>query len=324
MRRPSALALLLTLAVVLSSVAVAGSSGTHGNHIEADSQHSADGTVVVEAVRPLLDGFVVLHGDDNGSIGEPIGHRPVDIDDGYQSGFTVELDDAVWADWSGNETVWVVFHENNGDPSFSPEEDPVVTTFGSVPGRSITVSKADHEASVVAERSRPQTSTGESVTISRAALGQDGYLVLRTESGTEGEIVGVKPLTAGVHEDVTVEVNDSVFDTNRSIIGLHAQLYADDGDGTFSAADRPIRAGDEIVSSLFLVRHVENASVTTTRAVRTPTDDDVVTPTPNPATTTPTTTSTPNSSSGIPGFGLAQAALAGLAFLVGAALVARR
>jgi hypothetical protein len=324
MRRPSAFALLVTLTVVLSSVAVAGSVGTHGNHVEADSQHSADGTVVVEAVRPLLDGFVVLHRDDNGTIGEPIGHRRVDIDEGYQSSVPVELNDDAWESFSDTETVWVVFHENTGDPTFSPEEDPVVTTFGSVPGRSITVSKADHEASVVAERSSPQESTGESVTISRAAIGQDGYLVLRTESGTDGEIVGVESLTPGVHEDVTVDVNSTVFDTNRSVVGLHAQLYADDGDGTFSAADQPIRAGDEVVSSLFLVRHVEDSSTPTTRAVRTPTeDDDVVTPTTDQPTTT-NTSSTGDSSSGVPGFGLAQAALAGLAVLVGSALAARR
>jgi hypothetical protein len=319
MRRPSALALLLTLAVVLSLVAVAGSVGTHGNHVEADSQHSADGTVVVEAVRPLLDGFVVLHRDDNGTIGDPIGHRRVDVDDGYQSGFEVEVDDDVWADWNGNQTVWVVFHENTGDPSFSPEEDPIVTTFGSVPGRSIPVRKADHEASVVAERSSPQASTGESVTVSRAAIGQDGFLVVRTDSGSESEVVGVKPLSKGVHENVTVDVNASVFATNRTVVGLHAQLYADDGDGTFTDEDRPIRAGDDVVGSLFLVRHVE-ANATTTRAVKTPTSDDVVTPT-----TSQSPTSSPDdSSSGTPGFGLVHAALASLAVIASAALLARR
>lgn len=321
MRRPSALALLVTLAVVLSFIAVAGSASTHGNHVEADSQHAADGTVVVEAVRPLLDGFVVLHRDDNGSIGEPIGHQRVDVDDGYQSGLQVTIQDAVWKEWGDNQTVWVVFHQNTGDTSFSPEEDPVVTTFGSVPGRSITVTRANHEASVVAERSSPQESTGESVTISRAAIGRDGYLVVRTESGTEGEIVGVKPLTQGVHENVTVDVDESVFDTNRTVVGLHAQLYADDGDDTVSDADRLVRAGDDVVSSLFLVHHVEERSTSTTQPVKTPTSDDVVTPTSQ----SPTATSpSDNSSSGIPGFGLAQAALAGFAALVGSAMLARR
>lgn len=317
MRRASALALLLLVLSVLAPVAAAGGSlGTHGNHVEADSQRSADGTVVVEAVRPLLDGFVVLHRDDNGSIGEPIGHIRVDLDDGYQSGVPVQMNDGAWADWGDNETVWVTFHENKGDAAFSPSEDPLVTTFGSVPGRAVTLSKADQPASVVAERSSPQESTGDTVTVSRAELGQDGYLAVRTEPGTGGEVVGVKPLDAGVHEDVTVPVNSSVFDTNRSVVGLHAQLYADDGDGTFSASDEPVRAGDEVVSSLFLVRHVEEASTTTTRAVKTPTTDDVVTPT--------TQSTTTESSSEIPGFGLTQAALAGLAVLVGTALFVRR
>lgn len=319
MRRASALALLLVVSLSVP-LAVGGSSGTHGNHVEADSQRSANGTVTVEAVRPLLDGFVVLHRDDNGSIGEPIGHERVSVDDGYQSGLNVAIDESTWADWNGTETVWVVFHENNGDPSFSPDEDPIATTFGSVRGRSVSVSKADHEASVVAERSSPQESTGETVTVSRAAISQDGYLVVRTESGTDGEVVGVTPLSRGVHEDVTVEVDDSVFDTNRTVVGLHAQLYADDGDGTFSDADQQIRAGDDVVSSLFLVRHVEDASTTTTAAVKTPTSNDVVTPT----TTSSTSPPSDDPSSGIPGFGLAQATLASIAVLVGSVLFGRQ
>lgn len=322
MRLPSALTLLLTLAVVLSLVAVAGTAATHGNHVEADSQYSANGTVVIEAVRPLLDGFLVLHRDDNGSIGGPIGHERVNVDDGYQSGLPVQIDDEVWAEWEQNATVWVVFHDNNGDPSFSSEEDPVVTTFGSVPGRSITLTKTDNPAGVVAERSSPQESTGDTVTVSRAAIGQDGYLVVRTESGTDGDVVGVKELTPGLHEDVVVDVDATAFDANRSVTGLHAQLYADDGDGTFSAADQPIRAGDDVVGSLFLVRQVEASATTTTQAVKTPTSDDVETPTTRASTTS--TQPTDESSSGIPGFGLSQTALVGVAVLVGSGLFARR
>lgn len=324
------LAALLTALLVLSTGPVAA----HGNHIEADPQRSADGTVVVETVLPLVDGFVVLHRQaDGGGPGEPIGHTRVSAENGFQRGVRVQMDADAWANWGANGTVWITYHEDNGAQTFDPGEDEVLYVFGSLTGTSIQLERADHEASVLAEQSRPQRTENSTATLGRVALGTDGYAVLRTERGTDGRVVGVTPLDAGVHENVTVEFDQSAFPENGSTVGLYAQLYAETGDSGFSEADRLVRAGGDPVGSYFLVRRV-NSTNDASPVVQTPgsTPDDVVTPaTGAPSATTdppstgtgPTTTGPAGSETGlgVSGFGFAQAAVAALAAAV---LLARR
>jgi hypothetical protein len=328
------LAALLTALLVLSAGPVAG----HGNHIEADAQRSADGTVVVETVLPLVDGFVVLHQtDEDGNLGDPIGHERMDAADGFQQGVRVQMDADAWANWSGSDTLWIAYHEDNGAETFDPEEDPVLSVFGSLNGASIQLERADHPAYVLAERSQPQQTTNATATLGQVALGTDGYAVLRTESGTDGRVVGVTPLDAGVYENVTVALDDSVFSGNESRAGLYAQLYTEAGDGSgttaadgtaneeFSESDELVRAGGKPVSTYFLVRQV-NASADSSPVVQTPTGNsgDVVTPTATDSATTseqPTTETRSDPAadgtpSGVAGFGLAHAIVAALAAAV--------
>ncbi|WP_336036740.1 DUF7282 domain-containing protein [Halobacterium yunchengense] len=319
MRRPAAAAL---LAVLL--VASAGPVAAHGNHVEADSQYSSDGTVVVEAVRPLADGFLVLHREaPNGSFGEPIGHTAVDVDDGFQRDVPVEMDDDAWADWPANETVWVVYHADDGDGEFDPEDDPPSSAFGRVTGRPVTLAAADRPARVLAERSSPQRTAAGTATVGEVALPADGFLVLRADDDND-TVVGVEALDAGVHESVDVAFDRSAVPTNESTFGLHADVYVDDGDGEFTDRDRRLRAGDSPVSSYFLVWETGDANATTSGpVVNTATSDaDVATPTADdPATTERTPTeSTRESGSSVPGYGVVHAATA---LLVAALLLAR-
>ncbi|MCD2199104.1 hypothetical protein LPA44_04215 [Halobacterium sp. KA-4] len=277
--RRAVLAALLALALVASASPVAA----HGNHVEVDSQHSADGTVVVEAVRPLTDGFVVLHrATDDGEIGDPVGHRSVDFDDGFQQNLPVEMDADAWADWPDNGPLWVVFHaDRHDDGEFDPGVDERASAFGATTSQSVTLAKRDQPASVVAERAQAQQTASATAIVDSAVLPDDVFLVLRTESGTEGHIVGTKALDAGAHADVGVDFDSSVFSENRSTVGLYAQLYTDGGDGEFSEGDRLVRAGDSPVSTYFLVWQVDEVAATTSEpVVQTPSNDDsVVTPT---------------------------------------------
>lgn len=308
--RRAALAALLALALAASAVPVAA----HGNHVEVDSQHSADGTVVVEAVRPLTDGFVVLHrATDDGDIGDPVGHRAVGFDDGFQQNFRVEMDDDAWADWPANGSLWVVFHaDSDGDGEFDPGTDERASAFGATTGQSVTLAKTDRPANVVAERAQAQQTATATATVDAATLPDDGFLVLRTESGTEGRVVGSKALDAGSHENVSLDVSPDVFTENQSTVGLYAQLYGDDGDGEFDAGDRLVRAGDSPVSSYFLVWQVENPSTASDPVVQTPSDDDsVVTPTETAdAGTDADAATTGSSGSSVPGYGVVHAVVA--------------
>jgi hypothetical protein len=318
--RRATLAALLALALVASAAPVAA----HGNHVEVDSQHSVDGTVVVEAVRPLTDGFVVLHrATDDGDIGDPVGHREVDFDDGFQQNLAVEMDDDAWADWPANGSLWVVFHaDSDGDGEFDPGTDERASAFGATTGQSVTLAKTDRPANVVAERAQAQQTATAIATVDAATLPEDGFLVLRTESGTEGRVVGSKGLDAGTHENVALDVSPDVFTENQSTVGLYAQLYGDDGDGEFDAGDRLVRAGDSPVSTYFLVWQVDEVSATTDGpVVQTPGDGgNVVTPTETSEATT-SEYGTSESATSVPGYGVVHA-LAALA--VAAVLLGRR
>ena len=296
--RRAALAALLALVLVASASPVAA----HGNHVEVDSQHSADGTVVVEAVRPLTDGFVVLHrATDDGEIGDPVGHKKVDFDDGFQQNVPVEMDADAWADWPANGSLWVAFHtDRDDDGEFDPGVDERASAFGATTSQSVTLAKRDQPVNVVAERAQAQQTTSATATVDSAVLPEDGFLVLRTESGTDGRVVGTKALDAGAHADVSVDFDPSAFPENRSTVGLNAQLYTDDGDGEFSADDRLVRAGDSPVSTYFLVWQVDEAAATTSEpVVQTPEDDDsVVTP------TEASDATTGESTSSVPGYGV--------------------
>lgn len=276
--RRAALAALLALLVVLSASPVTA----HGNHVEADSQRSVDGTVVVEAVRPLTDGFLVLHRETaDGDFGDPIGHTRMDLDDGFQRNVTVQMDDDAWSDWPDQETVWVVFHADaDDDGEFTPGTDPATSAFGTVTGRAITLANAETPARVLAERSEPQRTDAAKATVSNVVLPEDGFLVLRTEDA-DGDVVATRGLRAGHHEDVTLALDQSALPDNQSTLGLHAELYTDDGDGEFTTDDRRVYAGDQVVSTYFLVWRVDDADATgTERVVNTPSSDaDVVTPT---------------------------------------------
>lgn len=308
MRRPAAAAL-LALLLVLSASPVAA----HGNHVEADSQRSTDGTVYVEAVRPQTDGFLVLHRETpDGDFGEPIGHTKIDFDEGFQSNVPVEMADEAWADWSGHDSLWIVFHADDGDGEFSPGDDPATEAFGRVTGRSITLARGDQPARVLAERSSPQQTETTRATVDEVAMPEDGFLVLSTGNATNGTVVASTSLPAGVHEDVSLTLDESAFAGNQSTIGLYAQVYGDDGDGEFDD-ETVVRAGSTPVNTYFLVWQVDNATGTTTDpVVQTPTTDgDVVTPTEDESTQqVDATTTAPASDSTVPGYGLVQGAVA--------------
>jgi hypothetical protein len=317
--RRAVLAALLALLLVLSASPVTA----HGNHVEADSQRSVDGTVVVEAVRPLTDGFLVLHRETaEGDFGEPIGHTPVRIDDGFQENVSVRVDDDVWAEWPDDDTVWVVFHADaDSDGEFTPGTDPATSAFGTVTGRPITLAKSDRPARVLAERSEPQRTDAAEATVSNVVIPEDGFLVLRHEDA-DGTVVATRALSEGDHADVTLSLDESGLPGNRSTLGLHAELYTDDGDGEFTTADEPVHAGDNVVSTYFLVWRVEDADATRTeRLVNTPdNDEDVVTPTSNEP--TPTTDATADETESlVPGLGLLHATVAAL---VAIAVLVRR
>lgn len=304
------LALLTVLAVAVMPVAA------HVNGVEADDQHSVDGTLVLEWEFVSSDGWAVVRADDGGEPGEALAARRVDPETAFQRDTTITIDEAAWANWGGSRTVWVVLHQEDGGEGFDLEDDPMRTGLDGDPaGSRFTVERADGPASVTAQGFSPETSTDGTVTIRRVELAEAGYVGVHTvdadiaanvEDEDVGEAVGATRLDAGVHENVTVELDEAYLRDAGTEALLEAVAYS--GTEGFEAdSTRPVTAGDSLVSTTFGVEFrgefVEGPTPTPT-----PEEADLVN-TPEPSEPTATPTASPTQGDG-PGLGGVAAALA--------------
>ena len=244
MRRP--LALLLSLALVSSMVATPVAA--HGSHVRADPQVSDDGTIVVESMFSVNGGYLVVHQDQGDQPGRPVG--VADIDSGARSNFEIQIDQQYWDEHDGDRTYWIVLHrdQNPDDGEFDPMVDSAVTGLhGSYVAARIPVGKsADGPARVLAAEYNGQRADSPSVTLSRVQLNQPGYVVLqRVQSGAPAEVVGTRSLDAGTYDDLSVDIDGSLFES-MSVDGtqsLAATLHTADGDGSFDADDDTVVGG---------------------------------------------------------------------------------
>ena len=311
---PRSRVLVVAVLAVAATLAVAvGPVVAHIDHVEADDQVSADGTLRLEWEFVGSDGWVAVRADDGGDPGRGLGHRRANPEQPFRTDTTVGIDEAAWADWNGSRDVWVVLHREDGGAGFDPAEDPLRTGLDGEPaGSRITVARADAPASVTAQGFRPETSTDGTVTVRRVELPEDGFVavhpvdadVAATAADEDvGEPVGAVQLDAGVHENVTVELEGTYLATADTEELFAAVLYTG-SEGFEAESTAPVTVEDALVRTAFGVEFrgdvVEGPTPTPTEP-----DEDVVT-TPD-ATDTPSPT--PTSGDGA-GHGVAAAVVA--------------
>jgi hypothetical protein len=315
-----ALAVGLVLATAVAPVAA------HVNHVEGDDQRSADGTLRLEWEFVSTDGWVAVRADDGGEPGAVLGHRRVTPETAFRTDTTVEIDENAWASVEDSREVWVVLHSEGEGEGFDPEEDPLQTGFSGEPaGTRVTVERAAAPTSVAAQGFGAETSTDGTVTVRRVELAEAGHVAVHRVDGDiaanvadedVGEAVGSVKLSAGVHENVTVDLEESFREEASGETLLAAVVYAGDGafgdDGTTA-----VTAGGSLVSTVFGVE-LRGSNSTGPTPTPTPEEADVVN-TPEPTVTPTTTTGSTDGNGAGPG-----AAAAALALVVGAALVALR
>ena len=315
------------LAVGLLAATAVVPVAAHVNDVEADDQHSADGTLRLEWEFVGTDGWVVVRADDDGEPGAVLGHRRVTPETAFRTDTTVEMDETAWASVEDSREVWVVLHRENGGEGFDPADDPLQTGFSSDPsGAQLTVERAS-ATSVTAQGFGAQTPTNGTVTVRRVELAEaghvavhriDGDIAANVGDGDVGEAVGSVRLPAGVHKNVTVELEASFREEAGGETLLAAVVYAGEGalkaDGTAA-----VTAGDALVSTVFGVEFPGSDGPGPT-ATPTPAESDVVTtpePTATPMSTATTTAASTDGDGAGPG-----AAAAALALVAAAALVA--
>ena len=215
--------------VTLLVVALAGGAtlvAAHGNHVSANPQ-VADDDLVVESAFVSEDGHLVVHRDDGGRPGEPVGHAGVE--QGYHENVRVTLDAGVDAET----TLWVVLHEDDGDGDgeFDPTDDPPLESFGSVAGRQVSVRPGDQPVYVSAPGQSAQRVDGGTVRVDRVAAAEDGRVEIRAvDGGRPGGVVGSTAVSAGVNENVTVDVDESFVAEQPEYFGVYVVLATAEGD----------------------------------------------------------------------------------------------
>ncbi|PSP55414.1 hypothetical protein BRC82_05600 [Halobacteriales archaeon QS_1_67_19] len=279
---------LLVLAVVCL-VASAGLATAHGNHLSVDAQLSEDGTVVVENLFLQEGGYLAIHADDD-SPGAVLAHKQ--LGSGFTSAVAITIDEEFWSEVDDTATVWATLHRDDGDNEFEPDgDDEIFRSFGGFAGSEFTVGKhSEGRAYVVAASAYGvrQQVDGPAVTVANVSLAEPGYVVVRTvdRDYSPGEVIGRARLDAGTHRNVTVEIDESAYESLDERFRLYAMVYADDGDGEFDPeADSPVTVGGEPVGSLFDLQKTDGDD----DLVNTPTtteDSLVNTPTENETTTT--------------------------------------
>ncbi|MFQ3319822.1 MAG: hypothetical protein ACI80F_001895 [Natronomonas sp.] len=289
-------------AVALLTVAAAPAAA-HTNDAEADAQLSENGTLLLEWEFSEINGWLVVRADNNGEPGEPLGARRVDAETAFQTDTTVQIDKEAWGEQTGSREIWVNLHREEGGEGFDLEDDPLVTAFGNPAGSQLTVEKANRTAHVSAQDFGAQQTTNNTVTVRRVVMPENGYLAIH-DSGAEipgnavdgdiGAAVGTTELSAGVHENVTVELDPGyVADGAESRI-VQAVLYR--GEESFDAASTErVMAGDATINTAFGVEFLRDGTPTPTP------DESSVVNTPEP---TDTSTESPTSDADGPGVGV--------------------
>lgn len=247
----------LPVVVILALVFAVTPALAHTNTVEADSQVSSNGTVVVEGAFSFVNGYVAVHRDEQGAPGEVISHTTVSPADGHRLGVRVPIDDQVWEQWpqGANRSLWVALHRESGETGFQPTVDPIHEGIGGPVVTGFTVRKGNHDVWIRSGGIDIQTVSTDAVALREVALGEQGRVVVRAEgSDGAGEILGVRSFAAGVHSNVTVPVDGDVFASRGRTLTVVAQLYPGSG-STVTAGEQPISvAGDPIQTTVTVER----------------------------------------------------------------------
>ncbi|MFB6235915.1 MAG: hypothetical protein ABEH81_11500 [Halopenitus sp.] len=248
-----------TLALVVLLIVFVAPAAAHTNHVSADAQISADGTVVVEALFPADDAWLALHLDDGGDPGAVVGYRRVAGGE-FHEDTPVKIENETWRNWTDSRRLHVVLHNPDGDGEFDPAEDEAIVSFGDVVGDELWLEKGS-TARVTDESFGPEETDDSTISIRSAHIPDDGYVVLHNGSA-DGAVVGHTALEAGGHDSVQVALDEAFYRDRGEQFTVFATLVVDDGDGKFDADDSRLAVDGEPVGTLLGVTKVDNGTAT--------------------------------------------------------------
>ncbi len=215
--------------------------------ISAWDQFVTDGTVTVASVVAQVDGWIVIHSDNDGRPGPVLGASQVSA--GQNSNVVVEL--------SGDATnvLWPMLHVDTGaagEYEFGTVEgaDGPVVVGGVVAVTPIwTVPHARVADQIVTYGDGMEAMMGPAVHAASVLSDGPGFLVIHADNGgSPGPVLGATAVNDGLNTNVVVELEGDVTPV------LWPMLHVDTGEvgtyefGTVEGADGPVRVGDNVVT----------------------------------------------------------------------------
>jgi len=233
-------------------------------NVSFSAQSSGGTTVVVEEVFVPEGGFVTMHDSSlqDGAVLDSVRGTSEYLAPGLHRNVEITLDDPLAED----DTLIAMAHQDTNDneaydfPATEGQEDGPYTDDGAVvDSGEVTVS-----AGVTMDR---QTADGTTVVVDSVDLSEGGFVTIHDASLGEGAVFDSvrgtsEYLDAGTHEDVVVELDEALNETNQVVAMAHQDTNDNQEYDFLSSegnADGPYTAGGNAV--------VDSATVTVTAAV---------------------------------------------------------
>ncbi len=221
--RQSIRALTLTALLVGSLLAVAAVPVTASDHqasVAFENQTSGGYTVTVESVSLPDGGFVTIHDasvTEGNTLGSVVGSSSY-LESGTHENVTVRLEEPL----SETGTLVAMPHTDDGDRVYEfvsangGSDGPYTADGGAV------VASANVSVSAAVSMSE-QPTDGTHVVVDRVELSQGGFVAVHDGTLLDGEVTGSvvghsEYLSAGVHENVRIELDESVG--NETVIPM--------------------------------------------------------------------------------------------------------
>jgi VCBS repeat-containing protein len=222
---------------------------------------AAGDTVMVDSVSYDMDGWVVIHADDNGSPGAVLGHSALLAGaDSPHSDVQVTLDTPITSD----QTLWAMLHEDDGNGTYDFGTSGGTTDVPVEDGGDIVMQS--FEATLPMVNASDITLNGSNgdlstmVTVDGARSKGPGWLVVHANACSNfGDVLGQAELTDGMNSDLEIALSRPAADMGSNA-DLCAMLHVDNGTageyefGDGSGNDGPVMNADgDVIMQTFNV-----------------------------------------------------------------------
>ncbi len=205
---------------------------TPGDNMDMEGTPS----VVAHSVLAEVDGWLVIHSDNDGAPGPVLGQTQVSA--GLNQDVVVEL--------SGDITpvLWPMLHVDTGEVG--------VYEFGTVEGADGPV-RVNEQVVTFPINAAPSidfnaTLDGSTLTIPSAVIDAPGWMAIHSNAdGRPGPVIGNAPLRPGLNSNITISLSEEPGPL------VFPMLHYDTGEagvyefGTVEGADGPVRVGESVV-----------------------------------------------------------------------------